>query len=136
MLPGLLPGWGDLDPSGTVIVWIAKSPDQAKGIKLADDPGQHGGVKALDLSELGEAEGTSVGNEAKYGRLGGSQPLPYCSGVQLSREPKNHTPQADHAVGVHTYCPCVRRGLRIRQAQPGPVQKGQTLMRLFPSYRR
>jgi MFS transporter, ACDE family, multidrug resistance protein len=76
-LAGLLPLGGDLHPGGAEIVGITQPPDQAERVELADYPGQHGGVEALDLGEFGQAERATIRDDAEHGRLGGGQPLPY-----------------------------------------------------------
>jgi MFS transporter, ACDE family, multidrug resistance protein len=69
-LIGLLALGGDLDPGRAEIVRVTQPADQAERIELADDPGQHGRVEALDLGEIGEAERAAVGDDAEHGRLG------------------------------------------------------------------
>jgi MFS transporter, ACDE family, multidrug resistance protein len=104
-LVGLLPLGGDLDPGGAEIVGVTQPPDQAERIKLADDPGQHGRVEALDVGEFGETERAAVGHDAEHGRLRRSEPLPHRGRVQLPREPQDDPPQADDGLVVHARRP-------------------------------
>jgi ACDE family multidrug resistance protein len=104
-LVGLLSLGGDLDPGGAEIVGVTQPPDQAERIKLADDPGQHGRVEALDVGEFGEAERAAVGHDAEHGRLGRGEPLPHRGRVQLPREPQDDPPQPDDGLVVHARRP-------------------------------
>jgi len=76
-LIGLRALGGDLDPGGAEIVGITQPLDQAERIELADHPGQHGRVEALELGEFGEAERAAARDDAEHGRLSRGQPLPH-----------------------------------------------------------
>jgi MFS family permease len=104
-LIGLLPFGGDLDPGGAEVFGVAQPPDQAERVELADDPGQHGRVEALDLGEFGETERAAVGDDAEHGGLGRGQSLPHRGRVQLPREPQDDPPQADDGLVVHARRP-------------------------------
>src|SRR5580658_6976439 len=104
-LIGLLALGGDLDAGGAEVVRVAQPPDQAERVKLADHPGQHGRVEALDLGEFGEAERAAVGDDAEHGRLRRGQPLPHRGRVQLPREPQDDPPETDDGLLVHAHSP-------------------------------
>jgi hypothetical protein len=84
-----------LDPGGAEIVGVAQPLYQAEGIELADHPGKHRRIEALEFGEFGQAQRPAADRYAEHGRLGRSQPLLPGSGVKLPRQTEDNAPQAD-----------------------------------------
>jgi hypothetical protein len=96
---------GDLHPGGAQVAGIGQAADQARFVKYPDHPRHHGGVKALEFRQLGEAQRAPEADQGEYGVLSRGQAFTRGGVVQLAGEPADHRPQPCYEFDIHLLLP-------------------------------
>jgi hypothetical protein len=89
------------DAGRAEVAGVLHAADETALIQGLDDAGQHGRVQALELGQLGQAQGAAGMNQAEDGVLRGGEVLARGRLIEHAGEPGDDRAQPGHEFGVH-----------------------------------